>query len=45
MSPDVGARALLTFNVCAENDPRKFTSWISTPDGQAGFRDFTVVIH
>ena len=45
MSPDVGARALLTFNAFAEIDPRIFTFWISTPDGQAGFRDFTFVIH
>ena len=45
MSLDVGARALLTFNMFAENDPRSFSFWISTPDGAAAFRDFTFAIH
>ena len=45
MSPDVGARALLTYNMFAEPDPRNFTFWISTPDGAVGLRDFTFVIH
>jgi len=45
MSPDVGARAQLTFNMFAENDPRNFTFFISTPDGAAAIRDLTFVIH
>ena len=44
MSPDVGARAMLTFNVFVETDPRNITFWISTSDGLAAFRDSSFIV-
>ena len=44
MSPDVGARAMLAFNVFVESDPRNITFWISKSDGLAAFRDFSFIV-